>query len=371
MGRSFICLGIGFLLLLCVIASVEADEGLISLKGSEIGLKGELEYELVDTEDAGSGTSESDPHLQLDKLVLQPVVKIGDGIKMDAQIYVQESKAFLNEIHTKFSNLGGGDSWLDVGLYERWAKSHYKRITEGYPLIGTAFWRDDALTITWGRKYQSLYWMLSVGNGYEIDDKQVAEDGGSVQQTIHDDHSTSDFDSLEWGVNLGYCGELGNGKVDLLVFYYLDSLSDSDIATLTGFLPATYTSTDDDKNRLGFGVKYVWADWKVVGQYITAEDGDLDRDGYAVELSRQFEFSDGEWFTGVTPVLSYGELNVDTYDQDPSKPQSWDREKAIVGLIFDLYKNAKIKAEYYLNDEDTGGSDVDNDEILVQMEVKF
>jgi len=40
-------------------------------------------------------------------------------------------------------------------------------------------------------------------------------------------------------------------------------------------------------------------------------------------------------------------------------------------LITELAKNVKLKTEYYINDEKTGGRDVDNNELLVQLEFKF
>lgn len=347
------------------------DTGFLSAKGAEIDIKGELELELVETE-RGSGTyspKESETHFQLDKFVLQPVVKIGDNLKLDAQLYFKEGGTKLNEVHTKFSGLAG-NTWLDVGLYERWTKDHYSRTTEGYPLIGTAFARDDALTVTWGGERGPLYWMLSAGNGYQVGTKQVAEDGGSGQKIIKDGHSPNDFDKPELGLNFGYVVELGGGELDLLGSYYTDELSADDIAALSGYLPAY--GSPDNKTRIGFGAKYKIGGWKVSAQYIDAEDGHLERDGYAVEIARKIKFEGRDWFTGITPVVSYGELDIGApYDQDPALPESWDRDKTIVALIVDLYKNTKIKAEYYLNGEDTGGAELDNNEILVQLEVKF
>lgn len=358
----------------------DQGKGFISYKGAEIQLKGELEYEFVDTEResdsdtpnvSGEDTAEPKPHFQLDKFVLQPIIKIGDDLKFDAQIYVQESKTYLNEFHTKWSHLPL-NSWVDVGLYERWAKSFYDRKTEGYPLLGTAFFRDDALTVTWGGELEPLYWMVSAGNGYEMDHKQVAEDSGGISKIIHDDHSTSDFDNPEFGFNIGLRQELFGGQLDLLGFYYVDELSSGDILTLQSFLPSSYTSDNDDKERLGFGAKYEVDSFKIVGMYIDAEDGELDRNGVAVEVSNHFSLLDGKWLSGVRPVFSYSTLEVDdSYDRETTKPESWDREKWMLAFILDLYKNAKLKVEYYINDEETGARDVDNDELLVQLEIKF
>ncbi len=175
------------------------ETGFLSIKGADFQLGGEMEFEFVDTDSDGK---DADPHFQLDKVVLHPKIKIGDDIKLDAQIYVQESKTYLNEIHAKITGFSP-DCWLDAGLYERWLKSQHGRKTEGYSLLGTSFYRDDALTVTWGGESGAFYWMLSAGNGYEIDQKQIAEDGASDSKIIHDNHATSGLsDSAEYGINL-------------------------------------------------------------------------------------------------------------------------------------------------------------------------
>jgi hypothetical protein len=344
------------------------EKGFLSYKGANFQLAGELEYEFLD---AQSAATDDDPHFQLDKFVLHPKVKIGDDLNLDAQIYVQEGKTYLNEIHAKISGLPLG-SWFDAGLYERWIKSHHDRKTEGYPLIGTAFYRDDALTLTWGGELDPLYWMLSIGNGYELDDKQVAEDGASVSDIIHDDHATSGLsDSLEYGINLGFKRDFGKfGKVDLLGYYYADQLSSADKnflqANLTG-----YASDEDDKRRTGAGLSYTLGPALLYAGLNKAADGALDRDAWVAQASYHWKFdTERKWLTGVEPFISYSEYNVDN-PKSIDAPLTWDREKWIFALIFDLYKNTKLKAEYYINGEDADGSGVNNDEFLAQLEVKF
>lgn len=356
-------------------AQKPAKGGFLSAKGAEFEIGGELELEFVNT---GHDGSDDKAHFQLDKLVLQPKLKISDNLKLDAQLYFLESGATLNEIHAKFSNLFWG-TWVDVGLYERWVKSQYQRKLEAYPLIGTAFWRDDAVTLTWGGEIKPLYWMLSVGNGYELDDKQVSEDAGRTfasgttgNYILHDDHATSGLsDSMEYGINLGLEQKLGKGKIDILGFYYIDELSDADITFLQSQFPG-YTSTTVEKNRRGLSVRYGLGGWRLAGQYIMAKDGLLGRNGWVAETGYHFKFKDREWFSGVMPVISYGVLNIASpYHQNPNNPLSWDRQKTMGGLIVDLSKNTKLKLEYYSNHEVAGGNDVANDEFLTQLEFKF
>lgn len=355
---------------LAVLEEKVEEKGFLSAKGADFQLAGELEYEFVDT---GGDGSDDDPHFQLDKVVLQPKLKIGDNLEFDAQLYFVESGTAtnLNEFHAKYKGLPL-DLWVDAGLYERWIKGQHGRKTEGYSLLGTAFYRDDALTLTLGGDLDPIYWMLSVGNGYEINRKQVAEDTANNNDILHDNYAASGLsDRLEYGINLGLKRDLkGAGNVDIMGFYYNDKLSSADITTLQNNLSG-YTSNDDDKKRLGAGVKYRLGNATLYGAYIDAEDGALDRDTWVVDASYHFKFNTKRrWFTGVEPVISYSEYNVDSTKATGS-PLGWDREKWIFASIIDFYKNTKLKLEYYINDEDTGGEEVDNDEFLAQLEVKF
>ena len=69
-------------------------------------------------------------------------------------------------------------------------------------------------------------------------------------------------------------------------------------------------------------------------------------------------------------LIRYGRLNTD-WTKSFSKPCSWDREMLIIALITELAKNVKLKTEYYINDEKIGGREINNDEVLVQLELKF
>lgn len=50
---------------------------------------------------------------------------------------------------------------------------------------------------------------------------------------------------------------------------------------------------------------------------------------------------------------------------------TWDREQHIVALITDVYKNIKLKTEYFMNEEKTGASRLANNEFLTHLEIKF
>lgn len=343
-------------------------KSLLSKKKATFVIGGELEMEYVD---AGADGADPNGRFQLDRFVLKPEITMGDQVKFKAEFNFEDRKAYVDEFHTIFYDIGlfTAGSWLNIGQYERWPKGHFGSPLEGYSLPGTAFFRDDALTVTLGGAVGSLDCMLSVGSGYEINNKQVSEDGAAASKIIHDNHASAGiYDSMEIGVNVG--GQ--TGAVDWQAFYYSDELSDADVGQLQGYLN-NYASADDGKQRVGFTATTTVGAVDVRVLYVEAEDGDLQREGYAIELSRKLKLGGDKYFTHVTPLIGYSVLDVDDrYDADPAKPESWDREMTVLGLIFDFAENTKLKLEYYLNDEETGDAgEVDNDELLAQLEMKF
>jgi len=64
--------------------------------------------------------------------------------------------------------------------------------------------------------------------------------------------------------------------------------------------------------------------------------------------------------------LRYDDLDVDM-GKDSTDSLTWDS----LAVIIDILKDSKLKLEYYINDEDIGGKDIDNNEFLMQQEIKF
>jgi hypothetical protein len=357
------------------LAKKRAEEGVLdkllpTLKGGKLRLSGELEYEYKDVEN-DEDTDEPEPHLALDKFALYPRVYLKDNIYLDMQLYFQpHKKTYINEFHIMFKNTSCPvNSYIDLGLFERQIKDHSHRDSEGYPLIGTAFWRDDEYAVRMGGEWSFLYWSFLVGDGLELGEKQTAED--SSYKIIHDDRKEDSFTGLsEVVANLGYRNDYGDlGKVDLLLFYVYKELSDEDVDFLRA-IPGYGSSGYDNGYRCGLGADYRIMGLRLYGQYITAEDGWLKRSGWYIQPSYKLKLEQAEYFKACEILFRYGKLDVDLWP-DPSNSYTWNREKITLALITDVYENIKLKTEYYINNEDTGDEDVDNDELLVQLEVKF
>ncbi len=347
--------------------------------GAEVSFRGEFELEFVDS---GEDTSEAAQHLGWDKFVLQPKVKVSDTLSLDAQIYFNpKDVAYLNEFHAKCKLSDA--VLLDVGKFERYIKDWHGRKTEEYPLLGTAFYRDDYWQTMLGYNLPSkkeepkgFFAALSVGNGLEIDDKQVSTD--SSFKIIHDDSTKNEgpFEEWEVGLNLGLDLSLGTeGRLGLIGFYYWDRLSADDISDGTDGLDdqLNYASTGDGKTRVGGGIKVEPVKGlRIASMYLTATDADVDRSAWFAELSYKIGLEGGGRLQAIEPVLSYGTLTVDSdVTKDPTLPGTWDRTHLIAGVLFHMADKTKIKLEYYFNGEETGGATVDNDELMVQLEIKF
>ena len=348
----------------------EKADTLISLKGADIKLGGELEVEFRDTQ-KDDGISDPHARFQFDKFVLKPAIdfkKSNISLKGELEFKPDKTEFACGGVYFKELPL---NSQIFAGLDDRFIG--ISRKTEVYPLLGTALWRYEQLQINWEGERSPFYWGVAFGEGLRLSTKQVAED--SSYKMLRDKRNVSHKTGHpEYGIKLGIKPDIGNlGTVDVLGFGFWGELSDNDKATLSSKLP-NYTSTSDRMRRYGARMVYNYKfdelrKLTLVGEYAQLEDGTLDRDGWYLQTSHKWKFK-RTYFRSFEPLIRYGKLDTD-WEKSFSKPCSWDREMLTIALITELAKNVKLKSEYYINDEKTGGSKVDNDEFLMQLEFKF
>jgi hypothetical protein len=281
--------------------------------------------------------------------------------------FAAESQVKVDEAWVRFKGLPA-NSWLIIGLDDIFMKPHRK--TESYPILGYAFWQDEDLGVYWGGKKDKVYWRLSVTNGRRLRDRKISEDN-VYPITTDDDNNVETNGHQQIGVGIGVDHTFKDGhKIDILPFYYTSELSDADVAYLQGITGYGGGYEDRDQRRYGFNVEYIRRDFTFFGQYMKAKDGTMDRDGWYIQPSYKMHYKDRSIFTASEVLFRYEEYNVDLAN-NAADSNTWDRQTTTFAVITDVAKNLKIKVEYYLNDEDTGGSEVDNDELLVQLEAKF
>jgi hypothetical protein len=345
-----------------------ASSQLPTKKGMTIELGGEMEIEYVDTED---GTSVATPssHFKMDKFTLTPRVHFGEDMRLEALLLFKSTTARVDELYLIASDLPA-DSELQVGMNDRIWNEWPSRRSEGFPLIDSAFARDDEMGITWRRKAkEGLSWYLSLTNGYALGEIQPSED--SSYKLLHDNRQTSDSnDNKALGAGLGWASGKGDyGSLALLAFGALGELSSDDIQVLQGI--AGYGSSSSDTNeRAGAALKYERGALNVGAKYITARDGELDRDGWFAQAGYRFTLPANGFAESIEPFVRYGELNVDL-PAAATNPLTWDRRQTTVAALLGIRKGVMVKVEHYTNDEESGGLVVDNNEYLVQLEMKF
>ena len=346
-------------------------KGFVSAKNWDFQLGGELEFEFVDIEN-GVGVNDPDPHFKIDQLYLYPKVSYGENILFSSDIVIGSSGALIEEAWARFYNLPGG-SWLEVGLNDLFI-ANVPRKTEAEILIETAFYRDDDMGLTLGGEPNDwLYWRASLTNGLKLSSKAPGEDNSF--RLIHDDRNpSSGNDQLMLGLGVGFKLDIGEmGKLDVLPFIYDGALSRSDLSFLQN-LPGYGGSMNSDKKRHGVNLLYGHRNFAFLGQYLAAEDGDLERTGWFIQPSFKFKRTTRDSaIGGFEFVYRYSDLEVDLANVSgvANDTLTWDRQQHIFAVITDVYKSTKVKLEYFKNEEDTGAQNVDNDEILVQFEVKF
>jgi hypothetical protein len=357
------------------VAAIEKrlDDGwLPSLKGKKFRLGGELEIEYRKTQSERShpaGTTNI-PYgqFQIDKFDLNIEARPSDDITIFAQIEAEpDDKTELDEAHVTFSNLFF-DSYLRIGLQERFIRPSRK--TETYPLVGNALWRDKDIGIELGGDLKPFYYRLSLSNGLALGKKEIGEDD-SFDEILQDDGKFRDYNnSKEFGIGIGYKDEIIKGhKIDILLFSYFSKLSSDDIAFLKSRFSG-YASNEDTKNFYGGNIEYKFKGLNLFGQYIHARDGEIKRDMWYVQPSYKFNVKGIKYLSAIEPLYRYDRYDV-SHAPSATKPLSWDRKRNTFSVIADIIKDLKLKLEYNLNDEETGGQKVKNNEFVGQMEIKF
>ena len=347
------------------------EGGLLSVKGERFEIGGEIELEYVNTQD-DAGISNDKGHFQLDKLTLAPKVYLNDDIYLYGELEGNATGAAVVKGYVNFTGLPW-NSFIKVGLEDMFINTECcDNKTETHPINSTAFYRDPDLGIIAGGNlfdYDPIYWRASVTNGAQLASRSITEDGS--YNIIHDDDSFTDFNQhKEVGVGLGFNKDLEEmGKIDAIGFGYFGRLSSADITYLQG-VTGYGTSRDDERYKVGGTVNYCIWGFTFVGQYIHAIDGELKRSGWFLQPSYKVTIDDWDYFNGYEAVFRYNNFDVDLTNVR-SDSLTWDRQTYTMAMIIDIYKNLKLKTEYSINEESTGEGQVDNNEFLMQLELKF
>ena len=352
------------------ISSLEENSkrGFLSRKKKWFELSGELELEYRQTTGDAPGLDKQVDYMGIDKVVLSPKIKIDENVKLSLSFIYNTDGTELDKAYMTFKKLWLGSS-LVVGLDDRFFyRGGTQRKTEGSPLIRSAYFRGTEYQLTWSGKKNIFNWHVSLSQGMQLGKKQASEDSSykflaDRSQDKKGEHNQNKAVSA----GLGAKSRIGkSGKYDVMAFVYNAKLSEEDIAVLQGITGYGADEDADSKTITGMYFTYQQGGFDFDTSYVKSKDGKLDRNGWYIRTA--YKVSDYDF------VLRYDELNVDLNAVEGtsfSQTATWDRTQTTAAVIIDLYKYTKLKLEYYLNDEETGGDDVSNDEFLAQLEVKF
>ncbi len=277
------------------------SKGFLSIDGAEIEFGGKLELNLIDTASERSllvgRTDNPDTHLEFDRLRLTPVIDVGRGISIAGQLdFLADEDSFIKEAVFEWDY--DHDWWLEsvvsIGLDDTFIhRGPGSRLSESYPLLGDAFWRDEEIAIIWAltlgnpkgnpvemAKIQmdehppretltdstkfdafdfnnnpgALTFHFSLGDGLAVDSHSVNKDKAQLQRVIHDDRRVDDGLALRhFGAGVTYQRDFNRlGEVGVSGFYFNDEMNDDDI----NFLQQGLTLFDDLTNAplAGYGL---------------------------------------------------------------------------------------------------------------------
>ncbi len=352
----------------------EEESWLPSKRGESFELGGRLQVEFFEREEDTRFQSAFPENeggtFHIDEFRLYLDADLKNKIRFHSAYDIEGDEAGIIEAYVEAEELPLS-SELMVGLQPRFFRPD--RYTESYPITGAAYWHSRDIGLTWKGNYDPASLYFSLLNGVELDSRELGEDE-SAPILAEDEKSIDMNGNKEMSAGLEFDFDFDDyGDVELMGFGVLGELSDDDILYLQSNIPSYGFSQDDTREFAGANLEYSIGEWDFFSQWITGEDGEIDRTSWYSELSYQWEFEGLRYLNSIRPLVRYGELDVGY----PARPYArngsltWDRQQWLFGIVSELVDNLNFRFEYMLNEEDTGGPSVDNNEYLFQVEILF
>ena len=378
--------------------------------GVGIEVSGEVEVEFIDVEGKGGAQYRDEfiqkvdyrsPFVEIDKTVLDFKLLYTDNLTYNFSLRFDDDGAYADK---HFLNYKKESSKLEFGKNRPLIA--LKRKTEGYPLIGTAYWKGRQYHLDYEKRFSSSSFGASIALKRLIGYDAAAEDK-SFEMMVYDDTKKIDGQTIEFG----FRGEKTLNPLKIQGWYYFGKLVDDEEWKARLHYDFDYYANIENDQVLSQDA-YVGHFWyggraeltlgKILSraEYIYSEDGFLPRNGYYLETSTTFDFLSLE---NIFVLFRLGELKIDPMRQTDSflnpyrnsydksllenddednerfypllkDPQTWNRTLLTFALGYDLTSYAKLKLEYYILDEETGDNtqpSVNDDQMLVQLKFNF
>ncbi len=369
--------------------TVSTDSGL------DVVIGGEVELEFIDVEGAGGFANQDltyqkvknrSPHMRIDMAILSARVNYNENLYYQIEYRFDDQSAYVDKQYARL-NVPSINTRFEMGKNRPFVST--KRASEGYPLIGTAFWKgreahlNSETEMKLGEKGK-LIGGLSFAMKRPLGTDDAAEDK-SFKMMVYDDYEPKNGQTFEYGVKVG--AELAG--LSLLGWYFTGELIDDwDWKISLKQSIANYDKRGDetDKTHYWYGgrLTYQLAGMQVRGEYIDAQDGLLDRYGYYGEGSYQIKAPAFLHSNSVKLLGRYGILRLrpGTDETDGlkyswaylSEAMSWNREMITLSAMLNINENLALKIEHYILEEETGSNTetgVDDNQSLLQINFKF
>ena len=380
--------------------------------GVEIEVSGEVEVELIDVEGKGGAQYRDEfiqkvdyrsPFVEIDKTVLDFKLLYTKNLTYNFSLRFDDDGAYADKHFLKYKK---NNSVLEFGKNRPLIA--LKRNTEGYPLIGTAYWKGRQYHLDYEKRFSSFSFGTSIALKRLIGYDAAAEDK-SFEMMVYDDAKKIDGQTLEFG----FRAESSFEPFKVQGWYYFGKLVDDEEWKARLHYDFDYYARIEDDQVLSndayvghfwFGGRAEFSLSNVLtrAEYIFSEDGFLPRHGYYLETSTKVNLFSLE---NIFLLVRIGELKIDpmrltnsvlnpyrnskSYDKSLldveenndkrfypllKDPQTWDRRLITLALGYDLTSYAKLRFEYYILNEETNDAtqpSVDDDQMLIQLKFNF
>ena len=365
--------------------------------GVDVQVSGEVEVEFIDVEGSGGAMNEDEflrkietrsPHTRIDKAILDFKLLYSKNISYRFSLRFDDDNAYADKHYLTIKNAN-----TKIELGKNRPHIALKREIEGYPLIGTAYWK--------GREYhadieQSLD-NIGVKLGSSIALKRplgyddAAEDK-SFKMLVYDDGEKTDGQTVELGVR----AKTNVGPLNFSGWYYYGKLIDDedwkkrlhyDFDWYSQVEADTVLNKDANRDHYWYGgrASILLSNILIRAEYIKSIDGFLPRDGFYTEIRTKIPLF---LKNDLLFLARYGELNIDrggsTFYPMLKDAHTWDKSLSTIALVYDITHYSKLKFEYYIINEKTGDTkesatlqnreyqpSVRDNQLLIQLELNF
>ncbi len=381
--------------------------------GLSLTWKGELEVEFHDIEGEGGPGHDSptdtktlgtrSPFVELDSFWLAIRLGLGEYVGFFSILDFRPDGARLGAAFADFRMASPG--WLhhhmEAGYHTPFVK--IDRRTERYPLIGTAYWREPELHLTYEARLD-IARRTSLEAGLTLAMMRPLAPTGVQESTT--EAGTINILGLGPAETFSGNGPVGGARLSLESFgVHLEAFgfvgrmaAEGGTDVLRSALPNyRYLDGGDQTDRYGdfrwAGARLGYHDHNIHfwAETIVAQEDMLTRYGGYAQLSYAIPFSiPGGWLPALEPLVRVETLRIQDSTALQSNGQalrstapinavSWDYDILTLALISQLYRDlVRVRIEYYFIRERNGVAALSlndvpfaNNELLLQLELRF